>query len=264
MRLKKKDINKVLKKILKTLIQIDSKILKKKIDFRSKSKTEIDPVTKFDIMIEKKIKNIIKKTFPSHDIIGEETKQKLSNSPFKWYIDPIDGTKALIMGLPNWSHLIGLHFNSIPILSFIYFPVLKKLYYSSGDKSFLKSDKKITQIKSSRNTSLNKAVISMNTMKNTQNLKILEKLKRDKKFYKITGADALNYCLLSEGKIDIIIEKSLKKVDFFPILKLIKNSGAIVTDWSGKQLNKNGDVIVAGNKKIYNNFVKKYISKKMI
>jgi len=101
----------------------------------------------------------------------------------------------------------------------------------------------------------------MNTMRTSQNLNILKKIKKDRFFFKITGADALNYCLLSEGKIDVVIESGLKKVDIFPLLKLIKNSGGIVTDWKGKQIYPNGDIIAAANKKMYNYFFKKYIIK---
>ena len=57
------------------------------------------------ILLEKKIQ----KYFPEHNIVGEEQKDKITNSEYTWFIDPIDGTKSMIMGLPTWSNLIGLY-----------------------------------------------------------------------------------------------------------------------------------------------------------
>ena len=73
--------------------------------------------------------------------------------------------------------------------------------------------------------------------------------KKNKGIFKISGIDALNFCLLAEGKIDVLIETGLKKVDFLPLMSIIENSGAIITDWNGKKRFKYGDVLLAGNKK---------------
>ena len=95
---------------------------------------------------------------------------------------------------------------------------------------------------------------------NLQNYSGLDrKLKKFKGFYKITGADSLNFCLISEGKIDVLIEKGLKKVDYLPLMHLLKNSGAIITDWNKNDRFPNGDVIVSSNKRIYNYFHKNLI-----
>ena len=79
----------------------------------------------------------------------------------------------------------------------------------------------------------------------------LEKFKKlIKEFFKISGIDALNFCLVAEGKIDILIEKGLKQVDFFPLISIIENSGAIISDWQGKKRFNDGDVLVSEIRKI--------------
>ena len=73
----------------------------------------------------------------------------------------------------------------------------------------------------------------------------------------ITGSDAYNFCLIAEGKLDILIEPGLKKVDFYPLISIIKNSGAIITDWNGKMKFPRGDVLVAANRKLHHHVLKK-------
>ena len=75
---------------------------------------------------------------------------------------------------------------------------------------------------------------------------------------KITNADAYNFCLLSEGRIDVLIESGLKKVDFFPLLALLKNSGAIITDWYGGNKFQNGQILVTANKILHKEVLKKF------
>ena len=78
------------------------------INNKSKNKKEYDPVTNFDKAFEKYIRSLISKKYPNDAIIGEEFKKKESSNDYKWSIDPIDGTRAFVVGVPTWSNLIGL------------------------------------------------------------------------------------------------------------------------------------------------------------
>ena len=132
--------------------EIENKIplLSKKLNFKSKKKLLIDPVTKMDIEMEKIIRTFINKNFSKHNIIGEELKNQNFNSNYTWVVDPIDGTKNLILNLPTWSNLIGLYYKKDCIFSFANFPVLKKTFIGTLNSSFLyngKKRKKFKQIK---------------------------------------------------------------------------------------------------------------------
>ena len=84
---------------------ISLKYFKKKIRVKNKKKKVFDPVTEADIKIQKKLNSLILKYYPGHSIIGEE--ETLSkNSVYEWCIDPIDGTKSFIQGMPLWGTLI--------------------------------------------------------------------------------------------------------------------------------------------------------------
>ena len=73
--------------------------------------------------------------------------------------------------------------------------------------------------------------------------------------FKITGSDSYNFCLLSEGKIDILIESGLKIYDIAPMLPLIIHSGAVISDWSGGQDYLKGEIIIASNKILHKKFL---------
>ena len=73
--------------------------------------------------------------------------------------------------------------------------------------------------------SLKNSILVTNTLHSIKNIKLLNFFKKYKNFFKISGADAYNYCLFAEGKIDVIIDFNVKKIDIFPLMKLIQNSG---------------------------------------
>ena len=97
-----------------------------KIINKSKNKKVFDPVTNLDKAFEKYIRNTIIKQFPKDAILGEEFLEKHSDNDYKWFIDPIDGTKAFMLGAPTWSNLIGLTYKDRPILGLANFPALNK------------------------------------------------------------------------------------------------------------------------------------------
>jgi myo-inositol-1(or 4)-monophosphatase len=92
-------------------------------------------------ILKKYIRTLIHKSFCNDSIIGEELKINFFND-YLWCIDPIDGTRAFIIGAPTWSNLIGLSFQNKPVLGLVNFPELNKYYISDKKKSYVVKDKK--------------------------------------------------------------------------------------------------------------------------
>jgi len=233
---------------LKVLNEIYKKKINKK--FKSKKDFQIDPVTKLDILSENIIRKKIHKYFPTHNIIGEEKKNKITESRYKWIIDPIDGTKSMIMGLPTWSNLIGLYKDDECILSFANFPELKKYYIAYENKCLMFKNRKFIKVKTNKNVNLKKSKLTINTLHSLRKKKIFQYIMKYKGFFKVTGVDAYNFCSIAEGNFDILIESGLKIVDILPIILIVKNSGALITDWQGNSDFSKGQVLVCSNKKI--------------
>ena len=117
---KKSEFIKLVFKIKSKLNILFSK--KNNLRYSTKKDFQIDPVTKLDISAEKIIRKEISQIYPDHNIKGEELKNKNKSSKFTWIIDPIDGTKSLILGLPTWSCQLGFIMKvsvfSLPIFNF--------------------------------------------------------------------------------------------------------------------------------------------------
>lgn len=247
---------------LKFLINLEKKILKNYLSFKSqlkfdsKKSFQIDPVTELDFQSEKIIRNEIKRNFINHSIVGEEYDDEIAKSKYIWYIDPIDGTKSLIMGLPTWSILISLYKGKKNIFSYAYFPILKERYFSNQKKSFKFLDKKRHIIKCNSKVEIKNIKLTINTLHSLKYKKVNCFIKSYKGFFKVTGVDAYNFCSIASGKYDVLIESGLKIVDIMPILGIVENSGAIITDWRGGRNFYDGKVLVSTNRKVHNYFLK--------
>ena len=232
---------------------IEKKIpsLSRKLDYKSKKDSIIDPVTKMDIEMEKLIRSIIRKKYKNHNIIGEELKNENLNSDYTWVIDPIDGTKNLILNLPTWSNLIGLYYKKNCIFSFANFPVLKKTFIGTINSSFLFYGKRRKKIITNKNANIDNMKLAINTIHPLRFKKVDKFILNYKGFFRTTASDAYNFCSIAEGNLDALIESGLKSVDILPIIKIVESAGAIITNWNGEKKFDDGKVIVASNKKIH-------------
>ncbi len=249
-------------KFLKSLPHRLNDFFKKKsssslvVNNKSKPNQTFDPVTNFDKAFEKYIRSLIEKKYPSHSIIGEEFKDKKKLTDFMWSIDPIDGTRAFIIGAPTWSNLISLSFKKEAILGLANFPELNKYYINDKKKSFLYKNKKRTILKSSNQTNLKKAKIIGNfhgTLSYERQKKIIKKFGWS---FRLAGFDALNYCLLAEGKVDAVVEANLKPYDILPLIPIIKNSGAVISNWHNKPAEIGGNILATSNINLHNKILK--------
>ncbi len=220
---------------------------------KSKSKRIFDPVTNLDKNFEKYIRALIFKKFPKDGVIGEEFKDKNSFNNYKWTIDPIDGTKALLIGAPTWSNLIGLSYKNKSIIGLANFPELNRYYINDKKNSYVFKNKKKILLKSSNKTDLQAIkVISHGNISHNKLTKIKKKIGN---LFRIASFDALNFCLLAEGKVDVVIEGNLKPYDIAPLIPIIRNSGGIISNWSNETAEKGGNIIASSNKKLHTKMI---------
>ena len=229
-----------------------------KINNKSKNKKIFDPVTSLDKAFEKFIRNIIVKQFPGDAILGEEFLEKYSDNSYKWFIDPIDGTRAFMIGTPTWSNLIGLTFKDQPVLGLANFPALNKFYINDQKKSYLINNKK-TILKTSKKNVLKKCKVIGHLHETLFQKKYNKQIKRVKSLVSYFGAatfDALNFCLLAEGKVDAVIETNLKPYDIVPLISIIEKAGGTVSTWDNKSPIKGGNILATSSQKLHNKILK--------
>ena len=207
-----------------------------------------DPVTTSDKAFEKFIRSKISKKFPNHQIIGEEYGHKNTNSEFSWVIDPIDGTRSYVVGNPSWSNLISLNYNGEPILGLANFPKMRKYYLNINKNSafvFEKNKKKKLKVNSKLNfTNAKLAAAFHNQLTLKQQSKIQKFIKR----MQFPCFDALTYCQLAEGRLEMVAQCANKIWDIHPLIPIVRASGAIVTTWGNKNPVVGGNIIVSNNK----------------
>ena len=221
---------------------------------KSKKSKGFDPVTNIDRELELYIRKEITKKFPEDGIIGEEFGFKKTKTHFTWVIDPIDGTKSFVIGTPTWSNLISINYKNIPTLGLTNFPALKKYYITgTNDKSYLvKNSKfiKLNVLKSKKSKKFKDCKIAGNFFGYLS----IEKQKKISNLTKLMNypcSDALSYCQLCEGKLDVVVQASNKIWDIHSLIPLIKNAGGCVSRWDGKDAKLGGNIIASSNKIIH-------------
>ena len=207
-----------------------------------------DPVTTSDKAFEKFIRSKISKKFPNHQIIGEEYGHKNTKSEFSWVIDPIDGTRSYVVGNPSWSNLISLNYNGEPILGLANFPKMKK-YYLNIDKStaYVFDNKKKRKLKVNTKINFENAKLAA-AFHNTLSLKQLSKISKFIKRMQFPCFDALTYCQLAEGRLEIVAQCANKIWDIHPIIPIVRAAGATVTTWDNKNPVLGGNIVISNNK----------------
>lgn len=215
------------------------------------TKSDKSAVTIADREAETIIRDLIKQEYPEHGILGEEFGEENPSARYKWIIDPIDGTLSFMTGRPIFGTLIGLLDNGKPIASVINQPINNERWLAIEGHGCKFNGKKNT-VRHCGN--LSNATIAT-TAPNYYTKEGLQKFNHltQKVEHTIYGGDCYMYAQVASGWIDIAIDSGLKTHDFLPLIPIIKESGGIITDWQGNELNEksNGDVIAAGDKKAH-------------
>jgi len=207
-----------------------------------------DPVTAADRDAEAAIRQTIAETYPTHGIVGEEFGDSRGSADYCWIIDPIDGTRAFIMGQPLWGTLIGLTEAGAPLLGLMDQPYTQERFWSGATESFFRRDGETRVIKVRDCPSMSRAMLTSSTPDmftgvNGERYARLAEAVRLRRF----GGDCYNYCLLAMGQIDLVVETDLKPFDILPLVPIIERAGGVVTTWEGGDPRDGGRIIAAGD-----------------
>jgi histidinol phosphatase-like enzyme (inositol monophosphatase family) len=209
-----------------------------------------DPVTLADRNAEAAIRALIARHFPDHGVIGEEYGEDRPDAEFVWVIDPIDGTRAFIAGLPLWTTLIGLRFQDRPVLGSIGQPHIGELFIGHAGGSRLIARGAETPLRVRPCPDLGQAVIATTDpilFKDAErdawrSLQVATRLAR-------LGCDAYAYAMVAMGTLDLVVEAGLKSWDVEAARALLAGAGGLVTDWRGEPIGGDGgQMLIAGDR----------------
>ena len=214
-----------------------------------------DPVTAADREAELAIRTVIGQRFPDHSIVGEEWDAKATGSRFAWIVDPIDGTRAFITGVPVWGTLIGLLVDELPVAGLMAQPFTGEFYLAlPGEARYRRGDAAVP-LRTSGVRDLGQAKLTTTSpdlfVRGGGNLRQQWEAISSRALTVRYGLDCYGYCQLAAGNIDLVVEAGLKNVDIAPLIPIIRNAGGIVTDWAGGPADAGGTCVAAATPELH-------------
>jgi inositol-phosphate phosphatase / L-galactose 1-phosphate phosphatase / histidinol-phosphatase len=214
-------------------------------------KPDLTPVTVADRAAEAAMRTLIETQFPDHGILGEEYGEMRGDAEYVWVLDPIDGTKSFISGVPLFGTLIALTRRRRPILGIIDQPISRERWVgASGRPTTLNG----ANIRCRACSGLAAATLFATTPEMFKG-KDAECFARLSAAVKLTrfGADCYAYGLVAAGFVDLVLEASLKPYDFCAMVPIVEGAGGVATDWRGAplELASEGRVLVAGDRRTH-------------
>ncbi len=213
-------------------------------------KSDESPVTAADKATEEFIRGEIEKTYPSHSIVGEEFGESKSASrplsasksapAFRWIVDPIDGTKSFIKGVPFYSVLIGLEIEGVSRVGAVCFPALDEILYAADGLGAWCNGKRV---RVSNVSKLKEAVFcftSWSGFRTKKRLDVFENLHKEC-FYGRGWSDAYGYHMVATGRAEIYLDPSIQLWDVAPFPPIFREAGGFFGSWDGEEGHTHGE-----------------------
>lgn len=206
--------------------------------------TKVDPVTIADREAEVVIRDMITDRYPKDAIFGEEFGHQAGTSGRSWIIDPIDGTRSFISGLPLWGTLVALTDDAGPLVGMMDQPILGERFLGDGDQAMLNGEVICTR---------DVAGLKEATLMCTDPEMFIIASERaafdavqDQVAMTRYSGDCYGYCMLADGFADILIEADLKAYDIQALIPIVEGAGGLITNWQGGAIKEGGRVVAAG------------------
>ncbi|RZJ92770.1 MAG: histidinol-phosphatase [Brevundimonas sp.] len=210
-----------------------------------------DPVTEADKQAEAAIRKLIAERYPDHGVIGEEYGEDRPDAEFVWVLDPVDGTRAFIAGLPLWTTLIALRVADKPTVGVIAQPYLDEIFLGGPSGARLIRSGGETPLKVRTCEKLTDAVISTTdpNIFNGAELGAWTQVRAAARLARL-GCDAYAYAMLAVGHIDLVVESGLKPWDWSALVPVIEAAGGAVSNWRGEPVDGSGQILAVGDVRI--------------
>ncbi len=211
-----------------------------------------DPVTAADHAAETAMRTLIRRTFPDHGIIGEELGSERADAEYVWVLDPIDGTKSFIAGMPAWGTLIALLRAGEPVYGMMNQPFTRERFKGDGRSAHYRGPAGPRDLHVRPCPSLAEAMLFTTSplLMNASDRAHFGRVEQTVRLSRY-GGDCYAYCMLAAGHVDLVIETELKPYDVLPLVPIIVGAGGVITTWEGGPPNSGGRIVAAGDKRVH-------------
>ena len=229
-------------------------------NFRSDMRVEnkaglsnFDPVTQADRQAELAIRDSLQRDFPDIGFFGEEHDSVQGTSGLTWVVDPIDGTRAFMSGMPLWGTLIGLFDGQDAILGLMDQPFTQERFCAAEQVSTLISSSDSRVLNTRSGVELSEATLYCTTPDIFSDVHSRAAFERVKDRVRLAryGGDCYAYALLAAGYVDVVLDCDLKPYDIVALIPLIESAGGVVSTWGGLSAVDGGLVVACGSAQLH-------------
>lgn len=202
-------------------------------DVLVQTKADSTPVTEADRAAEKLIREEIDRLYPDHGICGEEFGETRGSAPVRWIVDPIDGTKAFMRGIPTYAVLVACEVDGLPRVGAAYFPALNELVSAADGQGATLNGR---PIRVSECDDLGRALLL------TGDHKLVYGCGKGPRYDALRDAcyesrslpDAFGHVLVASGRAEIMADPVVNRWDIAAIVPIVREAGGTLTDWQGE------------------------------
>jgi myo-inositol-1(or 4)-monophosphatase len=221
-------------------------------------KGAVNLVTEMDFRSERIIVSEIRKHYPEHGFLAEEKAQEQTSSPYRWIIDPLDGTTNYAHGFPVYCISIALEYGEKIILGVVYDPSREELFVAQKGKGARLNGRRMTVSKTSR---LSKSLLTTGFPYDLRespvnNFDHFRKFAFRTHAVRRCGSAALDLCYVAAGRFDGFWEMKLGSWDLAAGSLIVREAGGRVTDFQGRPLGLDGRQVLASNSRIHREMMK--------
>ncbi|MGG7581985.1 histidinol-phosphatase [Rhizobium sp. Nf11,1] len=218
---------------------------------KPKAGYRFDPVTEADREAELAMRALISAEFPDHSIIGEEY-GITGSGVCQWVLDPIDGTRPYLLGIPVWGTLIGFCEQGRATAGMMSQPITRERFWAHRGESWLKTGNATASLRTSACAQLSDAALHTNSPEGVRrNPDVRFDILDDSVKMTRYGGECYAFAMLAAGHIDICVEYSLQPYDIVPLIPLIEAAGGVVTTFDGSRPENGGRIIASANKDLH-------------
>lgn len=214
---------------------------------------DFDPVTEADRGAERVMRALIEQVHPSHGIHGEEQGEKAADGPYTWFLDPVDGTRQFIAGIPLWGTLIGLEKDGAPLIGVLDQPYLGERFFGSPKGGHLAGRAGIRPLETSGCRDLSEAKLGTTTPQLFERGHEFDRYSAVEARARLVryGGDCYFYGMVAAGHLDLVVEAGLKPFDIMALVPIVEAAGGVVSAWDGGPANRGGRVVAAATPELH-------------
>jgi histidinol-phosphatase len=203
-------------------------------------KADQTPVTLADREAERLVRGVIGRAFPDHAILGEEDGETAGSVPVRWIVDPLDGTRTFVRGVPLYGTLVGVEVRGEPAVGVVYLPALDEMVAAARGLGCTWNGR---PCRASATTSLSDALAVVTDERAARTRSGAWDRIVARTALQRTWADCYGYVLVATGRAEVSLDPIMNVWDCAPLLPIVEEAGGRFTDWSGRRTIHGGEAV---------------------